>query len=90
MVNSNNVNHLYDTPDQRLNTMLGRSDVDFWRKLRKLKSEIDLGGLEFQDWLVEEYGVKLTLTSNTAGQTGYDPQAEIVDEQKYLIFLLKY
>jgi hypothetical protein len=90
MDNNDSLKDLYTTPEDRIDTILDRSDVAFWRALRKLKSQLDLGGLVFQDFLLEEYGIKLTMTSNENGHEGYVPKAEIVDEQKYLMFLLKY
>lgn len=90
MDNPDSIKDLYATSDSRLDTVLDRSDVAFWRTLRNLKSQLDLGGLVFQDFLLEEYGIKLTMTSNENGHEGFVPKAQIVDEQKYLMFLLKY
>lgn len=41
---------------------------------------------EFNDWLAEEHGIQMTFTSEGM----ISERFEIVDEAKYLVFLLKY
>ena len=81
---------LYATTEDRIDTLLDRSDVAFWRALRKAMSDTGLKDPEeVMHYVVEEFGVQLEMSKNSAG-LGFVPRAEIVDEQKYLIFLLKY
>jgi hypothetical protein len=81
---------LYSTPEARLDTILG--DAGFWSKMQKcLKTE----GAEHcktqadtVSWFQETYGIQL-LPSH-AHLPGFDKEVNIVDEQKYMIFLLKW
>lgn len=87
---------LYDTPAARLNTILGPKDFNFWMSLRKA-FEQDMPATEGTHNFTQErikhaikhYGIKLSLTEGGIAD-GFHPSAEVVDEQKYLIFLLKY
>ena len=91
MVNPNDeLKDLYATEDRRLDTILDRSHVDFWRMLRRAKPASITDPYETVKYALEEFGVKLTVTTSDFGAVGYAPEAEIVDEQKYLVFLLKY
>lgn len=91
MDNSNDqLKDLYATPDDRLDTILDRNHVKFWRNLRRAKPDSITDPYEVAKYVLEEYGVELTVTSGEFGSLGYAPEAKIVDEQKYLVFLLKY
>ena len=91
MVNPNDeLKDLYATEDRRLDTILDRSHVDFWRMLRRAKPADLTDPYKVAEYTLAEFGVKLTVTSGDFGGLGYAPEAEIVDEQKYLVFLLKY
>ena len=84
-------NHLYSTPKKRLDTILG--DADFWWKMQKCrlskegekncKTDIDT-----RAWFLHTYGIRL-LPLDT-DMNGYSREVEIVDEKKYLVFLLKF
>ena len=84
-------NDLYSTPEARLDTVLG--DAVFWVRMQKCrlseegkkncKTDIDT-----RAWFRNTYGIKL-LPSDT-DINGYSREVEIVDEQKYLVFLLKF
>lgn len=81
-----NNNKLYQ-PQERLNTLTGVED-HWWDMLQK--AEIDYrstGGdkANFQFWLTENYGLQIYYDYD-----GILPNHDIVDEQKYLLFKLKY
>jgi hypothetical protein len=71
----------------RLDTIIGDAGTT-WVKVSRAKSEYDqLTTTEsFYVWLQSEYGLKLTFTPDGDLQLAN----EIVDEQKYTIFLLKF
>jgi hypothetical protein len=90
MDNNDSLKNLYATSEDRMDTILARQHVEFWRKLRKANQEYNIPAWEFKDKMLEDYGIQLNLSTNSAGQDGYEPMANIVDQQKYLLFLLKY
>ena len=62
---------------------------DYWRKLMRVKEEFKTTGLDqsmFSKWLVEQYGVKLNFNNDG----NITDEMSVVDEQKYLLFELKY
>jgi len=71
----------------RLDTIIGDAGTT-WVKVSRAKNEYDqLTTTEsFYVWLQSEYGLKLTFTPDGDLQLAN----EIVDEQKYTIFLLKF
>ena len=91
---------LYKTFQDRVNTTAGRNA--YWLQLRSAKDEydglsqeqrgLDLGhsGLEqdggFYTWLKFKYGVKIIYTQDGKISADY----EVVDQDLYLLFLLKY
>ena len=84
-------NELYNTPERRLDTILG--DYEFWRKMQ-LARETD--GWEhchqigtMMSWFLDTYGIQLMPAENDV-MGGFSPNVTIVDEQKYMVFLLKY
>ena len=85
----------YDSPERRIDTIIG-GDTKHYIRLRKCKEEYDRlaeavpigqGFLTFEDFVREWYGVKLRMNTE-AGAFGLD--YDIVDEQKYTVFLLKF
>jgi hypothetical protein len=91
-----NNNHLYATTEMMLNTLLPPDieNYNYWLSLRRAKSEfdnirikqgilIDFG--DFARWIEHEYGIRLEQIDNAIGQN-----FEVVDEQKYLIYKLKF
>lgn len=63
---------------------------DFWETLKKLRKEFQSENLvydafKFEKWVVEKYGIQLNFVE---GNIGGDYQ--IVDEQKHLVYLLKF
>ena len=82
---------LYSTPEARLDTILG--NADFWVRMQRCRlseegeknSKTSAGTLA---WFRDTYGIQL-LPSDTH-VSGYSREVNIVDEQKYMIFLLKW
>ena len=91
MDNPDSIKDLYTTAEDRIDTILDRSHVDFWRCLRRAMNRSDIKEPEeVVIYVAEEFGVQLELSNGDFGSVGFKPQARIIDEQKYLIFLLKY
>lgn len=95
-----NNNHFYSDREARLNTLVGQvTDIsvgkyEHWRTLQLAKTEFEniLAKQElkydidaFYSWLAEEYGIRLQTVNGMIG-----PAFDIVDEQKYLIYKLKF
>lgn len=80
----------YSSGDDNLHRRLGR--WGFWETLVNLKREYDTNGVlldaeSFLNWLEEKYGIRVFRENISNGITD---DYEIVDEQKFLIFMLKY
>ena len=85
-MSSQNNNHLYQ-PQERINTLVG-DDGQWWELLRKAELDYRATGgdkANFQFWLTEHYGLRIYYDYD-----GILPNHDIVDEQKYLLFKLKY
>jgi hypothetical protein len=89
-------NHLYSDIDSRLDTLLPPdiNKYNHWRTLQVAKAEYDNMRIEqgikfeldaFSQWLEDEYGVQIERVDGNIGQN-----FEVVDEQKYLIYKLKF
>lgn len=80
---------LYSTQAKRLDTIIGDSKT-IWLQIVSAKREFDLLELyketDFYNWLQNTYGVKLQLTPE--GEMSLEN--EILDEHKYLVFMLKH
>ena len=97
---SNN-NHFYNNTNSRINTLAG-GKYSYWVQLRKARSEfineeeLDVPestvaaaldhSRRFSAWMRDRYGVGIVM-DNLGNITG---NYEIVDEAKYLLFVLKY
>ena len=82
----------YDDDDPEIERRKNR--WNYWEALKKVRREYmkdieDLQGqfdaYDFEDYLVANYGLKMNIVNGNITD-GY----EIVDEKKYLIFILKY
>lgn len=81
-----NNNKLYQ-PQERLNTLTGVED-HWWEILQRAELDYRATGgdkAKFQFWLTEHYGLQIYYDYD-----GILPNHDIVDEQKYLLFQLKY
>lgn len=82
---------LYDTFAKRLDTVSGNDERDrYWLQLRRVRTEYDsvhkhftLSG--FRHYLVENYGIEIRYNNDDITD-----QFKIIDEEKYLIFKLKF
>ena len=91
MDNDDSLKNLYASPEDRIDTILDRSSAAFWIALRKAMQNTDIKDpMEITNYVVEEFGVQLEVAHGEFGSIGFSPTARIVDEQKYLIFLLKH
>ena len=84
-------NNLYSTPEKRLDTILG--DAGFWARMQKCRMSEEgkkhcKTDIDTRAWFRDTYGIML-LHSDT-DMNGYSRNVDIVDEKKYLVFLLKY
>jgi hypothetical protein len=83
---------LYSTPEARLDTILG--DNSFWGRMQRCRTSEEgqkhcTTDTDMRAWFRDTYGIKL-LPGNTVHINSYSHEVEIVDEQKYIIFLLKW
>ena len=63
---------------------------NYWEALKKVRKEYmeqnkDFDAYDFEDYLVGQYGLKMNIINGNITD-GY----EIVDEKKYIVFLLKF
>ena len=67
-----------------------RNRWNYWEALKKVRKEYmgqnkEFDAYDFEDYLTGQYGLKMNIVNGNITD-GY----EIVDEKKYLIFLLKF
>ena len=82
-----NNNKLYSTPEERINTVSGTTG-NWWAMLQRAEAEYTANvgkRSNFQFWLTEHYGIKIYYDYD-----GILPTYDVVDEQKYFLFKLKY
>jgi hypothetical protein len=84
-------NHLYSTPEKRLDTILG--DAGFWRQMQQCRMSEEgqkhcTSDIDTRAWFLHTYGIRLLPLGTDIN--GYSRNVEIVDEKKYLVFLLKF
>ena len=78
----------YDDDDPEIEKRKNR--WNYWEALKKVRKEYmaqnnEFDAYDFEDYLTGQYGVKMNIVNGNITD-GY----EIVDEKKYLIFLLKF
>lgn len=85
----------YDTSAARIDTIIG-GDTGHYIRLRKCKEYYDTladavpigqGFLTFEDFVREWYGVKMVMDT---GDGGISLDYEVLDQQKYMLFVLKF
>jgi len=83
-------NNLYLDHKQRLDTVIGRAN--FWAAMRECRDSEGRAHcrttLTMIQWFRETYGIELQMSADEMYLV--DPEVVIVDEPKYLMFLLKY
>ena len=78
----------YDDDDPEIDRRKNR--WNYWEALKKVRKEYmsqnkEFDAYDFEDYLTGQYGLKMNIVDGNITD-GY----EIVDEKKYLIFLLKF
>ena len=82
--------HIQDYDDDDPNIEQRKKRWDYWAALKVVRKEYmsqnkEFDAYDFEDYLVGQYGLKMNIVNGNITD-GY----EIVDEKKYLIFLLKF
>ena len=78
----------YDDDDPNIDQRKNR--WNYWEALKKVRKEFmaqnkEFDAYDFEDYLIGQYGIRMHIVNGNITD-GY----EIVDEKKYLIFLLKF
>jgi hypothetical protein len=78
----------YDDSDPEIEKRKNR--WNYWEALKKVRKEYmsqnkEFDAYDFEDYLLGQYGLRMNIVNGNITD-GY----EIVDEKKYLIFLLKF
>jgi hypothetical protein len=78
----------YDDDDPNIDQR--RNRWNYWEALKKVRKEYmaqnkEFDAYDFEDYLLGQYGLRMNIVNGNITD-GY----EIVDEKKYLIFLLKF
>jgi len=83
-------NELYSDYSTRLNTVMG--GAHFWAAMRECRDGEGRPHCKssrlMHQWFLETYGIELQWSKEELDQI--KPEVRIVDEPKYMIFLLKY
>lgn len=84
------ISQVQDYDDDDPNIDQRRNRWNYWEALKKVRKEFmaqnkEFDAYDFEDYLTGQYGLKMNIVDGNITD-GY----EIVDEKKYLIFLLKF
>ena len=82
--------HIQDYDDDDPEIDKRRNRWNYWEALKKVRKEFmeqnrEFDAYDFEDYLIGQYGLRMNIVNGNITD-GY----EIVDEKKYLIFLLKF
>ena len=82
--------HIQDYDDDDPEIDKRRNRWNYWEALKKVRKEYmeqnkEFDAYDFEDYLIGQYGLKMNIFNGNITD-GY----EIIDEKKYLIFLLKF
>ena len=82
--------HIQDYDDDDPEIDKRRNRWNYWEALKKVRKEYmeqnkEIDAYDFEDYLIGQYGLKMNIVNGNITD-GY----EIIDEKKYLIFLLKF
>jgi hypothetical protein len=82
--------HIQDYDDDDPEIERRKNRWNYWEALKKVRREYmnqnnEFDAYDFEDYLTGQYGLKMNIVDGNITD-GY----EIVDEKKYLIFLLKF
>ena len=84
------IHQIQDYDDDDPNIDFRKRRWDYWAALKLVRKEYmaqnkEFDAYDFEDYLTGQYGIKMNIVGGNITD-GY----EIVDEKKYLIFLLKF
>ena len=85
---------LYSNPESRMDTVgsFTTSEINFWQQIRRANREFQKQKTSvsepdnFVGWMLEHWGIRLQVLDNG----NYSPEFEIIEPDKYTLFLLKY
>jgi hypothetical protein len=84
--------HLQDYDDNDPNINFRKKRWDYWAALKKVRVEYmqdakngQFDAFDFEDYIEEKYGIKMQIVNGNITD-GY----KIMDEKKYVVFLLKF
>jgi hypothetical protein len=82
--------HIQDYDDNDPEIEKRKNRWNYWEALKKVRKEYmaqnkEFDAYDFEDYLIGQYGIRMNIVNGNITD-GY----EIVDEKKYLIFLLKF
>jgi hypothetical protein len=82
--------HIRDFDDDDPEIDFRKNRWNYWEALKKVRKEYmeqnkDFDAYDFEDYLIGQYGLKMNIINGNITD-GY----EIVDEKKYIVFLLKF
>ena len=82
--------HIRDFDDDDPEIDFRKNRWNYWEALKKVRKEYleqnkEFDAYDFEDYLTGQYGLKMNIVNGNITD-GY----EIVDEKKYIIFLLKF
>jgi len=82
--------HIQDYDDDDPEIERRKNRWNYWEALKKVRREYmsqnnEFDAYDFEDYLTGQYGLKMNIVDGNITD-GY----EVVDEKKYLIFLLKF
>ena len=89
---SEDLSRIYSTTEERLNTILDTRDSEVWRMIRTARKDWEFERESriiqetFWDYLEREAGILVEL--NNHGDIKLP--AKVIDDEKFLIFVLKY
>lgn len=97
-INKDELKDLYKDADSRLNTVVSPDKYEFWRMLRKIHGDyypdlptpskpVNLVDKKFVAYVEEKWGIKIHLDPQTGGILA---DHTIMDEEKYLLAILKF
>jgi hypothetical protein len=82
--------HIQDYDDDDPEIERRKNRWNYWEALKKVRREYmsqnnEFDAYDFEDYLIGQYGLKMNIVNGNITD-GY----EVIDEKKYLIFLLKF
>lgn len=88
---------MYNTNEDRLDTVIGGTDIHFWMLIRRAKNDYEKNEChgyyeptteKFIKWLEEMWGVRIYMSEDGYNIAGN--RFDIIAHDKYTMFMLKY